>query len=226
VAKIVAAESPPMDERQQRIRNELSERHRDLASMYGSAISQLAEPAITGDERIRVSYICHSMREVMNRVLRAMETNPSPRIKPPSRDQVQALPNLLSQFPELSFDGEGDFVPGPRPAAEVYEKLIKTAVLEKGRSRDDVASLLTDDGNVEHVAVKRWQETLRFFVKWAHLHDAPTELSKLPSDDLLRMHVAVFDELFDAVITSFFERLHLVEDLLAEINAVQEPGDE
>jgi hypothetical protein len=215
-----------MDERQQRIFKELSDRRPDLASMYQAALVLLSEPAKAGDERTRVSHICHSMREVMNRVLRAMGINPGTRIKPSSGDQVQGLPDLLSQFPELSLDGDGDSIPVPRAVAATFEKLIKTAVQEKGRSRDDIASLLTDDGNSEHVAVKRWGETQRFFVKWAHLRDAPTKLSELPSDDLIQMHVAVFDELFDAVITGFFERLHSIEDLLADINAVQEAGDE
>ncbi|MGB3185209.1 MAG: hypothetical protein WBG36_13975 [Ornithinimicrobium sp.] len=215
-----------MDERQQRIFNDLCDRRPDLASMYRAALILLSEPAKAGDERTRVSHICHSMREVMNRVLRAMGINPSPRIKPSSGAQVQGLPDLLSQFPELSFDGDGDSIPVPRAAAVIFEKLIKTAVQEKRRSRDDIASLLTDDGNSAHVAVKRWGETQRFFVKWAHLHDEPTRPLELPSDDLIQMHVAVFDELFDAVITDFFERLHSIEDLLADINAVQEAGDE
>jgi hypothetical protein len=222
----VASESSMMDERQQRIFNELSERRPDLASMYRAALVLLTEPAKAGEERTRISQICHSMREVMNRVLGAMGTTASPSIKPSSRDQVQALPDLLSQFPELSLDGEGDSIPVPRAVAVIFEKLIKTAVQEKGRSRDDIASLLTDDGNSDHLAVKRWIETRTFFVKWAHLHGVSPESSKLPNDDLLRTHVAVFDELFDAVITEFFERLHSIEDLLADINAVQEAGDE
>ncbi len=222
----MARESTIMDVRQAHIFSELSKRRPDLASMYRAALVLLAEPAKTGDERARISHICHSMREVMNRVLGAMGTTASPRIRPSSADQVQALPDLLSQFPGLSLDGEGDSIPVPRAVAVNFEKLIKTAVQEKGRSRDDIASLLTDDGNRDHLAVRRWIETRTFFVKWAHLHDVPPELSRLPTDDLLRTHVAVFDELFDAVITGFFERLHSVEDLLADINAVQGAGDE
>lgn len=224
--RTVATGSSAMDERQQRIFDELWARRPDLASMYRAALVLLAEPPKAGDERTRVSYICHSMREVMNRVLRTMGTNPSPRIKPSSGEQVQALPDLLSRFPGLSLNGEGESIPIPREVAVAIEKLIKTAVQEKGRSRDDIASLLTDDRNSEHAAVKRWAETQRFFVKWAHIHDAPTELSELPSDDLLRIHVDVFDELFDAVITDFFARLRSVEELLADINAVQEAENE
>jgi hypothetical protein len=108
----------------------------------------------------------------------------------------------------------------------VLDKLIKTAVQEKGRSRDDIAALLTDDGNSDHLVVKRWADTQRFFVRRAHLTNESPEVSDLPSDDLIRTHVTVFDEQFDAVITGFFERLHLIEDLLADINAVQEADDE
>lgn len=223
---MVAAHSSVMDDRQQRIFVALSERHPDIASMYRAALVLLAEPANNGDERTRISYICHSMREVMNRVLGAMGVSATQRIKPSSGDQVQELPNLLAQFPDLTFDGEGDSVPVPRGVAEVFEKLVKTAVQEKGRSRDSIAALLTDDGNREHLAVTRWSETLRFFVKWAHLHDDPVESSKLPSDELIRARVAVFDELFDAVITDFFARLHSIDELLADINAPQESSDE
>lgn len=216
-----------MDERQQRIVGELLERGRsDLASMYRAALVLLAQPAEEGDERTRISQICHSMREVMNRVLGAMGATPSPRVRPPSHVQVQSLPDLLSQFPGLSLDGDGDSIPVPRDVAVVFDKLIKTAVQEKRRSRDDIASFLTDDGNSDHPAVKRWNEATRFFAKWAHLREEPPDPSTFPDDDVLRSNVAVFEELFDAVITVFFERLHSIEDMLAEINAVEEGGDE
>ena len=40
--------------------------------MYRAALVRLTESAEVGDERTRIAYICHSMREVMNRVLRPM----------------------------------------------------------------------------------------------------------------------------------------------------------
>ena len=215
-----------MDERQQRIYAALMEKRPDIASMYRRSLRELSEPAEVGDELIRISLICHTMREVMNRVLGAMVTAGSPRIKPPSNKQVQKLPDLLARFPGWTLDADGESIPIPRAIAEVFDKLIKTAVQEKRRSRDDVASLLTDDGNSEHLVVKRWVESRDFFVAWAHLRDDQPELSKLPSDDLIRMHVAVFDELFDAVITAFFTRRHSIEDLLAEINSLEEVDNE
>ncbi|MEU3455396.1 hypothetical protein ABZ671_17625 [Micromonospora sp. NPDC006766] len=215
-----------MDERQQRIYTALAERRSDIASMYRAALLLLSRPAEVGDERARISHICHSMREVMNRVLGAMGTTASPRITPPSGKQVQELPDMLARFPGLALDADGESIPVPRAVAEIFDKLIKTAVQEKRRSRDDVASLLTDDGNSEHLVVKRWVESRDFFVRWAHLQDYEPKLSKLPSDDLIRTHVAVFDELFDAVITAFFTLRHSIDDLLSEINALEEVGNE
>ncbi|MCG5466271.1 hypothetical protein MED01_005088 [Micromonospora sp. MED01] len=215
-----------IDDRQQRIYAALAERRSDIASMYRAALLLLTTPAEVGDERTRISHICHSVREVMNRVLGAMGTTASPRIKPPTGKQVQELPDMLARFPGLALDADGESIPVPRAVAEIFDKLIKTAVQEKRRSRDDVASLLTDDGNSEHLVVKRWVESRDFFVRWAHLQDDEPKLSDLPSDDLLRDHVAVFDELFDTVITAFFTLRHSIDDLLAEINALEEVGND
>jgi hypothetical protein len=223
---MVASDVAFMDERQQRIHAALAERRFDLASMYRATLLLLSRPAGADDGRTRISHICHSMREVMNRVLGAMGTTASPRIKPSSSKQVQELPDLLARFPGLALDADGESIPVPRDVAQIFNKLIKTAVQEKRRSRDDVASLLTDDGNSEHLAVKRWVESRDFFVKWAHLHDSETLPHQLPSDDLIRAHVEVFDELFDAVITAFFSLRHSIDDLLAEINSLEEVGNE
>ena len=215
-----------MDERQQRIHAALAARRLDLASMYHAALVLLANPAEVGGERIRTSHICHSMREVMNRVLVAMGKGASPRIKPYSGAQVQKLPDLLSRFPTLALDADGESVPVPRDVALVFDKLMKTAVQEKRRSRDDVAALLTDDGNSEHLAVARWIDSRKFFVRWAHLEDYEVASFDLPDDDVIRSHVAVFDELFHAVITEFFALRHSIDDLLAEINSLEDAGNE
>jgi len=223
---MVALDVAFMDERQQRIYAALAERRSDVASMYRAALRLLSGPPEVGDERMRISLICHSMREVMNRVLGAMGTTASPRIKPASNTQVQELPDLLARFPGLALDADGESIPLPHAVAKVFDKLIKTAVQEKRRSRDDVASLLTDDGNSKHHAVERWVESRIFFVSWTHLQDHDPELTKLPSDEVMRAHLAVFDELFDAVITAFFARRHSIEDLLAEINSLEEVAGE
>lgn len=214
---------PPVEQRQQRIDTWLSERRPDLASMYRSAIRLLDVPPASGEEQTRVSHICHSMREVMNRVLTVAGTTASPRIRPSTDEQVQALPDLLSRHPDLSLDGQGDSVPVPREVAVVFDKLMRTAVQEKRRSRDDVASLLTDDLNREHLAVKRWMESRRFFVKWAHLRATQIDAAHLPRDNQIRDHIEVFEELFDGVTTAFFTLRRSIDDLLEDINA--EEGD-
>ena len=68
------------------------------------------------------------MREVMNRVLGAMGSSASPRIKPPTKVQVQGLPNVVAQYPELTLDAEGESIPVPQAVAAMFDKLIKTAV--------------------------------------------------------------------------------------------------
>jgi hypothetical protein len=217
-----------MDDRQRRISNALVERERsDLAGMYRSALDLLATTPDAGNERTRISYICHSMREVMNRVLGVMGSSASPRIKPSTAVQVQALPDVVAQYPELTLDAESESVPVPQAVAAMFDKLIKTAVQEKRRSRDHVAALLTDDGNSDHAAVKRWVEARDFFVDWTHLEGRQRQESELPNDDDIREHIDVFEELLDGVITRFFALRHSIDDLLAEINAqVTESGDE
>ena len=159
-----------MDARQTRIVDALVDRDRaDLADMYESALDLLATTPSTGRERSRISYICHSMREVMNRVLAVMGTSTSSRINPSTTVQVQALPDVVAQYPDLALDLESESIPVPQAVATMFDKLVKTAVQEKRRSRDDVASLLTDDGNSDHAAVTSWIDARTFFVRWAHL---------------------------------------------------------
>lgn len=165
------------------------------------------------------------MREVMNRVLGALGRPTAPRFKPPSGQQVKALPDLLARFPELELDGEGESVPVPREVAAAMNNLFKAAIHEKRRVRDDVAALITDDANASHVAVSRWIESRDYFVKWAHLHERDVADADLPSDDELREHVGVFEELLDGVVSAFFATRHSIDDLLAEINATEEEAD-
>lgn len=214
-----------MDERQQRIRGALQERRPELAEMYGAALELLHESPTSLSSRTRISYICHSMREVMNRVLGAMGTPVAPKVKPSTEKQVQGLPDLLASFPGLDLDSDSELVQIPHGVAEAMDRLFKAAVQEKRRSRDDVASLLTDDGNTGHAAVAKWIDSRGFFVKWAHLHDRQSEQAELPSDDEIKVHVGVFEELFDGVITAFFTIRHSIDDLLAEINATEDEND-
>lgn len=211
-----------MEPMQRRVFEALAERRPDLADMYRAALGQLSVPSVEAATRTRISYICHSMREVMNRVVNAMGRPIAPAVKPSTRDQVQQLPDLLSRFPDLQFDVGQELIPIPREVAVAMESLFKAAVQEKRRSRDDVASLLTDDGNTAHAAVSKWIEARDFFVKWTHIHDRIVPSGELPSDDEIRAHMATFEMLFDGVITQFFTARQSIEDLLAEINGKED----
>lgn len=220
-----ALSSFALDQRQQGVFEALLERHADLASMYQVALRTLAACVEHGDRRVRVAHICHAIREVMNRFPDAVGANPSQRIKPSSNDQVQALPDLLSRHPELVLEQEGkELVPVPAQVAAAFDKLIRTAVQEKIRSRDIAAALLTDDGNVDHPAVDQWIEARNFFVRWAHLQAEATDLATLPSDEDLLGKVRVVEDLIEGVTKIFFEARHAVDDLLAEINQTEGGG--
>lgn len=212
-----------LDDRQQGVYDALAERHSDLASMYRAALRFLATDVEDGDRRMRVAYICHAMREVMNRFADAIGASSSDRIKPPSDAQVQALPDLLASHPDLALDSaDQELIPIPQAVAAAFDKLIKTAVQEKIRTRDIAAAVLTDDGNSDHPAVRQWMDTRRFFVRWAHLRAKPSDLASLPSDDDLRSRVRVVEDLIEVVTRFFFEARDAVEDLLAEINQTED----
>lgn len=208
-----------LDERQQGVFNALLERHSDLASMYHAALRMLATAVNDDDRRMRVAQICHAMREVMNRFADAVGASSSERIKPPSKEQIQALPDLLSGHPNLVLDQtEQESIPVPQPVAAAFDKLIKTAVQEKVRSRDIAAVLLTDDGNADHPAVSQWMETRNFFVRWAHLQAEASDPGSLPTDKDLQGRARVVEDLIEGVTRLFFDARHAVDDLLSEIN--------
>ena len=166
-----------------------------------------------------------SLREVMNRFADAMGAESVGKIRPTTGVQVQALPDLLADQPELVLDQDQEFVPVPLPVAAAFDKLIKTAVQEKLRVRDIAASLLTDDGDASHPAVGQWMNARDFFVRWAHIHATATDLSKLPSDDEIRNWIKVVEDLIEGLTTFFFDARRSVDDLLAEINTTED-GEE
>lgn len=211
-----------LDDRQRRVHDALRNKRAELANFYTTALRLLSGELHVFDSRSRVAFIGHCMREVMNRVLGSLGRPIAPRFKPSSGQQVKALPDLLARFPELELDREGDSIPVPQEVAAAMDNLFKAAVHEKRRVRDDVAALITDDANASHVAVSRWIESRDYFVKWAHLHERDVADADLPSDDELREHIGVFEELLDGVVTAFFATRHSIDDLLAEINATEE----
>ncbi len=214
-----------MDDRQQRILLALESKRSELANFYRTALMLLGGEIEVLDRRTRVAFIGHCMREVMNRVLGALGRPNAPKLKLSSGDQVKALPDLLSRFPELDLDGEGGSVPVPEEVAAAMDKLFKASIHEKRRVRDDVAALITDDANSSHAAVSSWIKSRDYFVKWAHLHERDVAESDLPGDEEIREHVSVFDELLDGVVTAFFTTRHSIDDLLAEINAMEDVPD-
>jgi hypothetical protein len=211
-----------LDDRQQGVFNALLTRHADLASMYRAALLIAAAVSEDGDRRMRVAQLCHAMREVMNRFADAIGANSSQRIKPPTSEQLHALPTLLADHPELVLNQDQELIPVPRGVAAAFDKLIKTAIQEKARSRDIAAALLTDDGNTDHPAVRQWMDVRNFFVRWAHLEAEATDLSKLPTDDDILRKVRVVEDLIEGVTKLFFDARRSVDDLLVEINQTEE----
>lgn len=209
-------------QRSVRVESALRERQPELADASRAARSMLEQQPCHVSARIRVSFICHAMREVMAKSVRSFARSSVPRIKPSSKEQVLALPSLRAQHPDMDLGSGGPIVQVPNEVAVAFGRLMTTAVQETRRIRSDVAGLLTDDGNESHVAVNLWIETNRFFVKWAHLHDGGTGFETLPNDDELRNRIAGFEELIDGVLMEFFALQHLVADILAEINASYE----
>lgn len=214
------------DDRQTRLANWLAEKRPDLASMYRTARDLLATAAKPGDERTRVSHICHSMREMMNRLPGALGIAGTGGGGPRSSAHVRRLPALAARFPNLDLRQEVENVPVPQALAVLLDDLRKAAVAEDGRVAANAAALLTDDGNTKHPAVREWKDLIDFFVKWAHLHDAQSDVQLIPSDDDLRQRIELAEALMDGIRAEFFDSLHAIEDLLAQANQLSDGGEQ
>lgn len=214
------------DDRQARLLDWLEEKRPDLASMYRTARELLATAAKPGDERTRVSHICHSMREMMNRLPGALGIAGVGNGGPRSSTHVRKLPALAARFPNLDLRQEVENVPVPQELASLLDDLAKAAIVEDGRVAANAAALLTDDGNTKHPAVRDWKDLIDFFVKWAHLHDEQSDVQRIPSDDDLRQQVELAEALMDGIRAEFFDSLHAIEDLLAEANQLKDGGEQ
>ncbi|APF41187.1 hypothetical protein [Neomicrococcus aestuarii] len=213
------------EDRQARITDWLEEKRPDLASMYRAARELLASASEPGDERSRVSHICHSMREIMNRLPSALGIAGAASGGPRSSTHVRKLPALVARFPNLDLLQEVENVPVPRELAALLDELVRAAAAEDGRVAANVAALLTDDGNTNHPAVREWRDITDFFVKWAHLHDEQSDPESIPSDDDLRRWIDLAETLMDGIRAEFFDSLHAIEDLLAEANQLNGGGE-
>jgi hypothetical protein len=222
----MAAPLSESEERQARIADWLDEKRRDLASMYRVACALLDEPSKAGDERTRVAHICHSMREVMNRLPAALGVAGPNDGVPRGTTVLQGLPTIAARFPGVDLSQEIENVPVPRELAVALGNLIRAAIADDGRIAANAAALLTDDGNTKHPAVQEWRELIRFFVQWAHLEDEQRSHGDLPSDDQLRIQLDRVEILIDSLRAEFFVSLHSIEDILAGANSQLETGGE
>lgn len=212
------------EDRHTRIADWLDEKRPDLASMHRTARELLASRARPGDERARVSLICHSMRELMKHLPDVISGGDRDGGGPRSNDYVRQLPSIVAKYPALDLSQDAENVPVPQEIAHFLSSLIKAAISEDGRFLSDIATFLTDDGNTKHPAVREWYGTYNFFVKWAHLHGHQSDVNLIPSDDELRRWIEIAEAHMDGVRAEFFDSLHAIEDLLAEANQLIDGG--
>lgn len=194
----------------------------EIGNTYRAARKLLAETPDPGYERIRVLLICHSMREVINRLPTAVMLgrgsldHSAVANHRGSSEQVRSLPRLRSAYPDLELSLDAENVPVPRDVALVFSSLIDAAVYEDQRRLSDLAAFLTDDANLNHPAVHEWRELSKFFTRWAHLVDKSDE--SIPSDQQLAEKIRIFEDHVDSIRLAFFANKSVVEDLLAAAN--------
>lgn len=134
----------------------------ELASYYQSAIEQLQAPAVVGHERVRVSSICHAIREFINGLPTVIGESSSDRIGPSSGDLIKTLVPIDIE------EGEEKLVWVPRKFALTADCAARAAKAEDERIRKDLVSLLSADTRTDHPLVSPWNKTRSYFVKWAH----------------------------------------------------------
>lgn len=213
-------------ERQARLTDWLQEKRPDLASMYRATLELLANDAEPGDQRTRVSHICHSMREVMKHLPEAISATKREEGRARSNSVVRKLPGIVEKYPALDLAQDAENVPVPQEIARLLNELIIAATLEDGRFLADIAVFLTDIGDTRHPAVRDWYATYNYFVKWAHLHGEQSNVDALPSDDDLTSRIESVEVLMDEKRAEFFDSLHAIEDLLAEANHLEDGGEQ
>lgn len=213
------------DDRQTRLATWLEEKRPDLGSMYRATLELLANAAEPGDERTRVSHICHSMREVMKHLPEAISATGREEGRARSDSFVRRLPSIVVKYPALDLAQDAENVPVPQEIARLLDELVSAAISEDGRFLADIAAFLTDTGDARHPAVREWYATYNYFVKWAHLHGEQSNVDALPTDDDLTSRIDSIEVLMDEKRAEFFDSLHAIEDLLAEANRLND-GEE
>lgn len=190
--------------------------------MYRTALDLLAVPAIPDCETARISVICHCVREVMNGLPAVMSDASIPRPHPSSGALLKQLPKLLTEHPDTDLELDQDLVPVPRKVAEVLASLISAVTKEQGRNRTNTAALVTGGLEEDHPVIDQWNRAYQFFVSWTHLDRNHDHGRSLPSDAALSRQLRVVEDVIEVRSALFFENLHALEDLLAEINEVEE----
>lgn len=211
--------------RQLRVTNILRDRSPKLAGVYQTAIGALRLPADDGCEAARISVVCHCMRELMNGLPAVMADTSIPRPKPSSGSLMSKLPELIANHPDVDLGADQDMIPVPNAVARAIDSLIGAVVKERGRNRSNAAALVTDGNDNKHPAVKQWMEAYEFFLGWTHLDRNHERVEQLPSDEDLVANMKVVEDVIEVRSAAFFENLHALEDLLAEINATLEEDE-
>lgn len=210
------------DDRQARVVDALQNRNEKLAGLYSTALDILASEGTPSREAARISIICHCMRELMIGLPAVMSESSIRRPDPSSVTLLRRLPGLLSAHPDADLGLDQDLVPVPRVVAQALTSLMRTVSQEEGRNRSNTAALVTGVPHTTHPVIEQWTKAYEFFVSWAHLdrnHDRPRPL---PNDKTLLTNIRVVEDVIEVRSALFFENLHALEDLLAEINAVDD----
>lgn len=211
-----------MDDRQERVLEALINRSPRLAGMYRTALAIAVEAARPGSESARISIICHCMRELMSGLPGVMSDIAIPRPNPSSNSLMKQLPRLLAEHPDADLGLDQDLVPVPRAVARVLASLVSAVIQEDGRNRANTAALVTGDSNAKHPAIGQWIAAYQYFLSWTHLDRNHDQERPLPSDDELLAKIRVVEDVIEVRSALFFENLHAIEDLLADINNVDE----
>lgn len=208
-----------LDDRRQAVFDALESLSPEAAGYYKSGIAVLLEPARAGEQRAKVSSVCHSFREIVNGLPSLLGETGSAPIVPSS-----AL--LLRDLPEFRFDLSGDepVVAVPREVATPLDEVLRTAALESARQDADLASLFAGMKQEAHPLVSQWRGAARFFLHWAHW-DRPTDESRhIPTDDEMEEHVRTVEDIIVARVAPFFDARHSIEDVIADANRIVGEG--
>lgn len=211
-----------MSERQKNVMKVLVDRSPRIAGMYRTALAIISDEAVPGCESARISTICHCMRELMSGLPAIMSDISIPRPTPSSDSLMKDLPGLVALHPDVDLALDQDLVPVPRTFARVLATLVRTVSQEQGRNRANAAALVTGDSEANHPAMTQWLSAYRYFLNWTHLDRNHDQERLLPSDIDLLTNIRVVEDVIEVRGALFFENLHAVEDLLAEINELEE----